>query len=259
MAIDVFRDDANSDSGTNGTTQCTWSVPLNTQPNDLFIVFAVASCSPAGTPFEGHALIEISGGGPTWLEIDHAGIEYDVTDGGTGLLSAIFWQKNLTPGDPVQLDTGGVDLSVWSVSVVRISGSAAAPINAVSPYAIGTNASPSVATCASISPTVDDVLLLYFIGASHQLNDFQDCSPTGFVRSMYMQANITVNECATLVAIDGANTGPTGAAASQPITKDGVYIFNPRPLAILLAVARGGCVDGTVPFVTTDGIASGST
>lgn len=255
MAIDVNRIDINSDFGTTGSTQCSFDVPLDAQPGDLWIVFCGAGCDPSGTPFEGHTAPVINGAGGTWVEIASVGVEYDPTGGGTGLISVIWWSKNLTPGATVTIDTG-VDLSVFSVSAVRISGSATAPINAASAYGVGIDADPSIATVGSISPTVDDVLLLYFIAATHQSNSFQDCSPTGFVRAMYMQANLTTFESATLVAIKGADAGPTGAVASQPIDKDPVYLFNPRPLAIMLAVARGGCVDGTCPFVTTDGIAS---
>jgi hypothetical protein len=259
MTIDVNRLDISLEFGTDGAPTCAFVVPDDAQPSDLFVVFAIAACDGVITsPFTGHAPIVISGAGGTWTEVANGSAQYTAAAGGAGIYSKVFWAKALTPGGTVTLDTDGIQTAIWSINVARISGSATAPIDAFSAYAIGADADPSVVTAASISPSVDDVLLLYCIGeAFTDVTSFKTCQPTGWQQAMYMASTITAFPVTSLIAIKGADTGPTGPAASQPITKDPVEArFNPQPLAIMIAIARGGSITGTCPFVTTDGIAS---
>lgn len=259
MTIDVNRIDQALDSGTTGTTTCQFVVPDDAQPDDLFVVFAVAGCDNTVTsPFTGHAPIAIAGADGAWLEIASGTVTYSTDGEGTGLLSKVFWSKALTPGATVVLDCGGEETAIWCASIARVSGSATAPINAISAYAVGTNADPSTVTVASITPTADDVLLLFCITeAFMDQDDFKVCQPTGSQQAMFMASTLTSFFVNTMIAVKGADSGPTGVLASQPINKDPVESrFNPQPIALVIAIARGGCVDGTCPFVTTDGIAS---
>lgn len=242
-----------------GKTSVTIGLPSDSfiDSSDLMIFVVMAACEPAGTPFTGHAPIDVTGPPPAGLTLlTSTSFEYDAAGGGTGVFVSVYYIQGIGGPTTITWNTGA-DLSVWTVVGARVSSTSNTPINAFSTIATGTNADPSTVTTASITTTVDNCLLLFFCVEAFTAGGVAAASPTGWSRFVYQfTAGALSFFSEGIVAVQGMPVaGATGAIASQAIAAAPALGFNPRPMAITIAV-EPRVATARAYFLSTNGVGS---
>jgi hypothetical protein len=224
--------------------------------NELTILVVMAACEPAGTPFTGHAPIGVTSPPAGLTLLTSTSFEYDATGGGTGVFVSVYYIQGVSGGPTITFNTGN-DLSVWTVVGARISNAASPPINAFSAIAVGTDADPSTVTTASITTTVNDCLLLFFCLEAFTAGGVAAATPTGWSRFVYQTTGGGLSYFTEgISAVQGMPiAGATGAVSSQPIAAAPGLGFNPRPMAITIAVEPKVGV-ARAYFLSTNGVGS---